>query len=128
MADLDDDENQDMDFGELEEENIEDNDEILLEGEDEDFENEEEFDKVDLNSLSPKQYVALMKQGLLGDLPAYLFQTPKERQKFFSKLNKDYRDNLEKEKNLPDKTHKKHVKFNISKSQIFGKLINLLNN
>ena len=42
MADLNDDENQDMDFAELEEE---DNDENLMEGEDEDFENEEEFDK-----------------------------------------------------------------------------------
>jgi len=59
-----------------------------------------------------EEYFQLLREGLLGDLPIYLFQTPKERKKYFDKLNQDYHNKLLKEKQIHKISHAKKVKFN----------------
>ena len=59
--------------------------------------------------------------GLLGNLPAYLFMSPAERRKHFNKLNNKYYKDLESEKNVKDISHRRKVVFNATKNKVLGK-------
>jgi len=109
---------EDMENGENDLDNMQ-MDEDELEGEEDYLDEEDEEDDEDLNidDLTEEEYMALMEEGLLGGIPAYFFQTPKERKKYFEKLNSEYYTKLAKD--IPhEKSHAKKVKFNIGKSQI----------
>lgn len=86
----------------------------------EEFNDEEDENETD--TLTETEYMQLLQQGLLGKLPPYLFQTPKEQRAFFAKKNKEYFANLEKAKKRPI-PHSRKVNFDANKNMVKGNIL-----
>lgn len=86
----------------------------------EEFGDEEDGDEAE--ALTETEYMQLLQQGLLGKLPPYLFQTPKEQRAFFAKKNKEYFSNLEKAKKRPI-PHSRKVNFDAGKNIVKGNIL-----
>ena len=82
----------------------------------------DEEENEELEMLSSDGYAQLANSGLLGKLPPYLFQTPKQQKIFFNKLNQTYYSKLETQKQR-EIGHSRKVNFQIAKNTIKGKII-----
>eukprot|EP01015_Nassula_variabilis_P017979 TRINITY_DN2894_c0_g1_i3.p1 TRINITY_DN2894_c0_g1~~TRINITY_DN2894_c0_g1_i3.p1 ORF type:complete len:230 (-),score=72.59 TRINITY_DN2894_c0_g1_i3:86-775(-) len=83
------------------------------------YENEEDEEEAGFLQFGnmPEDEVALMK-AMYPELPEYFFMNPKERKKYFNKLNKDYLKRLSSAK-IKNTKQKKKVNIALQNSQIF---------
>jgi len=83
----------------------------------EELNDEEAMEEFELQNS--EGFMQLANSGLLGKLPPYLFQTPKQQRIFFNQLNQKYYSKLDTQKSRKI-GHARKVNFQMTKNTVKG--------